>query len=169
MGLRQIRLQGDAILKKKAKQVNEITPAILQLLDDMKITLDAKDGVGIAAPQVGILRRIAVVAHEDEFYEMINPELVASEGSQICNEACLSVLGICGDIERPLKITVRATNRGGEEYTVEAEEFMASVICHELDHLDGVLFVDNATNMRPLDEDERVRRRRQRMKVRRRG
>jgi len=166
MGLKQLRFEGDDILKKKAKPVKEITPSTLQLLDDMKETLDAKEGVGIAAPQVGILRRIAIVAHEDEYYELINPEIIESEGSQMCNEACLSVHGLCGDIERPMKVVIKATDRNGEEYTVTGEEFMASVFCHELDHLDGVLFLEKATNIRPLDEEERKERRRQRRKVR---
>jgi len=166
MGLKQLRLEGDDILKKIAKPVKEVTQSILQLLDDMKETLDAKEGVGIAAPQVGVLRRIAIVAHEDEYYELINPEIIESEGKQLCNEACLSVQGLCGDIERPMKVVIKATDRNGEEFTVTGEEFMASVFCHELDHLDGVLFLDKATNIRSLDDEERRERRRQRRKVR---
>lgn len=168
MALRQIRLQGDELLTKKAKPVKEITPAILQLLDDMKETLDTKEGVGIAAPQVGVLRRIAIVAHEEEFYELINPEIIEQEGTQRVNEACLSVDGLCGDLERPMHVVIKALDRHGEEYIVEGEEFMASVFCHELDHLDGVLYTDKATNIRPLDEEERRKRRRARRKVRRR-
>lgn len=167
MALRQIRLQGDEILKRKSKPVKEITQAVLELLDDLKQTMDAKDGVGIAAPQVGILRRIALVAHEEDFYELINPEIVELEGDQRCNEACLSVAGLCGDVERPFKITVKYTNRKGEELTVTVEDFLASVFCHEIDHLDGILFIDKATNVKPLDEEQRRMRRRYRRKVRR--
>jgi len=166
MGLRQVRQQGDEILGKKAKVVKEITPAILTLLDDMKETMDAKDGVGIAAPQVGMLKRIIIVAHEDEFYEMINPEIIETEGTQICNEACLSIAGLCGDIDRPLKVVVKATDRNGDEYTVTGEEFMASVFCHEMDHLDGVLFTDKATNIKPLDDEEREERKKRRRRGR---
>jgi len=166
VGLRQIRQRGDDLLCKKAKPVKEITPSILTLLDDMKQTMDDKEGVGIAAPQVGVLRRIALVSAEDEFYELINPEIIESEGSQTCNEACLSIEGLCGDLERPLKVTVKATNRDGEEFTVVAEEFMASVFCHELDHLDGVLFTEKATNIRPLDDEEREERRNNRRRGR---
>ena len=166
MGLRQVRQQGDEILGKKAKVVKEITPAILTLLDDMKETMDAKDGVGIAAPQVGMLKRIIIVAHEDEFYEMINPEIIETEGTQICNEACLSIAGLCGDIDRPLKVVVKATDRNGDEYTVTGEEFMASVFCHEMDHLDGVLFTDEATNIKPLDDEEREERKKRRRRGR---
>jgi len=173
MGLKQIRMRGDEILTKKAKPVKEITPTILQLLDDMKETLDAMDGVGIAAPQVGVLRRMALVSLEDEFYELINPEIIETEGEQICNEACLSVVQLCGDLPRPMRVVVRATNRHGEEYTIEGEDYMASILCHELDHLDGVLFIDKAENIRALEEEEREERKerrrsfRQRRKVRR--
>ena len=164
MGLRQIRQKGDSILGKKTKPVKEITPSIIELLDDMKQTMDEKEGVGIAASQVGVLRRIAIVAHEDEFYELINPEIIESEGSQICNEACLSIAGLCGDLERPYKVTVKAINREGEEFIVTAEDFMASVFCHELDHLEGVLFTDKATNIRPIDDEEMQSRRQERRK-----
>ena len=162
MALRQVRQRGDDILGKKAKPVKEITPAILALLDDMKETMDAKEGVGIAAPQVGMLKRMAIVAFEEEFYELINPEIVAAEGSQVSNEACLSVAGLCGDVDRPMKVTVKATDRNGDEYTVTAEDFMATVLCHELDHLDGVLFTDIATNVKPLDDEEREARKERR-------
>ena len=167
MGLRQVRQRGDAMLSKKCKIVNEITPSIIELLDDMKQTLDEKDGVGIAAPQVGVLKRICIVAHEDDYYEMINPEILEEEGSQACNEACLSVAGLCGDLYRPFKITVRAQDRSGEEFTVTVEDFLASVFCHELDHLDGVMFIDKAINIRPIEEEERRKRRRGRAKIRR--
>lgn len=167
MALRQLRLKGDEILQKKTKPVKEITPSIIQLLDDMKQTMDEKDGVGIAAPQVGVLRRIAVVAHEEEFYELINPEIIEENGTQNCNEACLSVEGLCGDVVRPLEITVRYMNRDWEEKTVTVDDFMASVFCHEIDHLDGVLYTDKAENVRLLGDDERESRKEARRKVRR--
>jgi len=157
MAIRQVRQIGDDILAKKTRIVKEITPNIIELLDDMRDTLYERNGVGIAAPQVGVLRRIAIVEHEDDFYELINPEIIACEGSQICTEACLSVLGKQGDIERPMSITVKAMNRNGEEYTVEAEGYMTSVFCHEIDHLDGVLYIDKATSIQdvvPKDDDE---------------
>jgi len=111
-----------------------------------------------------MLKRIVVVSHEDEFYEMINPEIIESEGSQMCNEACLSVAGMCGDIERPTKVLVKATDRNGNEYTVTGEGYMASVFCHELDHLDGILYTDKATNVRPMDEEEKEERKKRRRK-----
>ena len=168
MGLRQVRQRGDDMLSKKSKPVKEITPSILELLDDMKQTLDDKEGVGIAAPQVGVLRRVAVIAHEEEFYELINPEILEEEGEQTCNEACLSIAGLCGDLVRPFKLTVKYTNRNGEENTITVEEFMASVFSHEIDHLEGVLFTDKAVNVRPIEDDDRKNRwKRRKRKVRR--
>lgn len=167
MALRQVRQKGDDMLTKKCKLVKEITPSIIELLDDMKQTLDEKDGVGIAAPQVGVLRQIAIVAHEDEYYELINPEILEEEGDQHVNEACLSVGGLCGDLNRPYKITVKALDRAGDEYTVTVDDFLASVFCHEIDHLNGILFIDKAQNIRPIEEEERRIRRRRRAKVKR--
>lgn len=164
MALREIRQEGDEILKKRAREVKEINQSILTLLDDMMETLIQKDGVGIAAPQLGVLKRVAVVSYEDETYEMINPVIVSEEGKQNCNEACLSVPGRCGDVERPFRLTVKATNRHGEEYTFTVEDFMASVVSHELDHLDGILFLDRATSVQFLNDSQMERRRRARRK-----
>ena len=154
MALRQIRTEGDDILRKKAKPVKEINQNILTLLDDMLETLHEKNGVGLAAPQVGILKRIAIVEHEDEFFELINPVIIAQEGTQNSDEACLSVPGVHGDIERPLSVTVEAQDRHGESFTVTAEDYLAAVFCHELDHLDGVLYLDAAKNVRPIEANE---------------
>ena len=154
MGLRQLRLEGDEILRKKAKPVKEINEKILALLDDMRETLDDKNGAGLAAPQVGVLKRVAVVAHEEDYYELINPVIIASDGTQTCDEGCLSVPGYHGDIERPLNITVEALNRDSESFTIEAEEYLTSILCHELDHLDGVLYLDTATNVRPIEKND---------------
>jgi peptide deformylase len=159
MAIRQIRLQGDEILHKKARPVTNITPVMHDLMDDMLETLRAKDAVGIAAPQVGVLRRIVVVEFDDELYELINPEIIKLNGTQTCNEACLSVPGRCGDIERPFEVTVRAQNRYGEEYTVDADDFLASAICHEIDHLEGILFSDTATNMQFITNEQAEQRR----------
>jgi len=154
MALRQLRLDGDAILRKKAKPVKEINEKILGLLDDMRETLHDKNGVGLAAPQIGVLKRVAIVEHEDELYEMINPVILESQGTQICDEGCLSVPGYHGDIERPMKITVEAQNRHGDSFSITVDEYLASVFCHELDHLDGVLYLDKATNVRPIEADD---------------
>jgi len=169
LGLRQVRKEGDEILKKKCKIVKEVNQSIIELLDDMKQTLRELDAVGIAAPQIGTLKRICVVEFEEELYEMINPEIIESDGNQRCNEACLSVPGRCGDVERPLEIVVKALNRDGEEYMIEADDFLTSVLCHEIDHLDGVLFIDKATNIQMINEEQmkaRKRARKQRIQER---
>ena len=155
MGLRQLRLEGDEILRKKAKPVKEITAGTLTLLDDMWETLNATNGVGLAAPQVGVLRRVAIIDVDEETrYEMINPVITSQEGTQNSDEACLSVPGYHGDVERPLCITVEALDRNGESFTVVAEEYLASVFCHELDHLDGILYLDKASSVQPIEADE---------------
>ena len=158
MAIRQIRHGGDDILKKKCKPVKEITPAVLGLLDDMVETLRHCDALGLAAPQVGALKRIAVIQDEDKLYELINPEITYSDGNQSCNEACLSVPGVCGDIDRPFEITVTAMDRSGKEYKLTVDDYLASAFCHEIDHLNGVLFTDNAKALQPISESELIKR-----------
>ena len=149
----QIRKVGDEVLRKTCRPVEEITPRILTLLDDMIDTMHAANGVGLAAPQVGILRRIAVVeVEEGEIFELINPKIIARAGEQEGAEGCLSVPGRYGLVKRPQHVTVRATNRHGEEYEVTAHDFLARAFCHEIDHLDGQLYIDKVIRM--LDEDE---------------
>ena len=164
MGLRQIRVHGDEILLKRSKPVKEVDAGVLALLDDMVETLREKEAVGIAAPQIGVLKRVAVVEHQDELYEMINPEITDTEGNQNCIEACLSVPGRQGDVDRPMKVTVSALNREGKTYSVTVDDFLASAFCHELDHLDGVIFLDKATNVQLITkeqvEERRAKRRR---------
>lgn len=144
----------DPTLRKISRKVgNAITPRITQLLDDMIETLHEYDGCGLAAPQVGVLRRIAVVeAEPGTIYELIDPETIAREGTQQEIEGCLSIPGCWGITERPAKVTVRAKNRNGETYEVTGTGLLARALCHELDHLDGILFTDNALRM--LTEDE---------------
>lgn len=141
----KIREIGDDVLRKKCRPVEEITPRTLQLLDDMLETMRKADGCGLAGPQVGVLRRIAVVETEPgQIYELINPKLLAFSGDQYGEEGCLSVPGRWGKVHRPQHITVEATNRHGETVTINAHDFLARAICHEMDHLDGRLFVDVA-------------------------
>ena len=154
MAIRQIRQEGDSMLTKKSRPVKEITPTILALMDDMLETLRAHDGIGLAAPQIGSLKRIAIIENEGELYELINPEIVEQKGEQISNEACLSIPGRCGDISRPKKLTVRALNRSGEEITVNIDGLLVSAFCHEIDHLDGVLFTHKAINISLIDPDD---------------
>ena len=152
MALLNIVKEGDPVLRKVCRPVTEITPRIRQLLDDMAETLEDANGAGLAAPQVGILRRIVLVDTGDEVLEMINPEIIEVEGEQQEVEGCLSVPDVWGVTDRPMKVTVRALNRDGEEYPVTGEGLVARCFCHELDHLDGHLFTDRA--IRILDPDE---------------
>ena len=146
---------GDDVLRKKCRPVEQITPKTLQLLDDMAETMRAAQGVGLAAPQVGILRRIVVVeVEEGNLIELINPKIIAYAGEQIGNEGCLSVPGKWGTVKRPMHVTVRALNRYGEEFEITGSEFLARAFCHELDHLDGQLYIDIATEIETVTPDE---------------
>ena len=153
MAILNIVKEGDPVLRKICRPVEEITPRTIQLLEDMKETLHKADGCGLAAPQVGVLRRIVLVEVEKgQLYELINPEIIAREGSQNELEGCLSLPGEWGITDRPAKVTVRAMNRDGEIYEVSGEGLMARALCHELDHLDGVLYKDNAIRMLTKEE-----------------
>lgn len=148
----KIRKLGDEVLSRVCRPVDEITPRIVTLLDDMIETMRHADGCGLAAPQVGVLRRIAVVeVNEGEVIELINPEIIAREGEQQETEGCLSIPGRFGVTKRPKRVTVRATNRNGEVYEVTGEDLLARALCHEIDHLDGHLFTERTVRM--LDED----------------
>jgi len=144
MAIRQIRFEDDEILRKKAKQVEKITPMIKILLDDMAETMYEAEGVGLAAPQVGILRRVITIDVGDDngLIELINPVIVQKDGEQIKAEACLSVPGRSGLVKRPEKVKVKALNREGEEFELEGEGLLAIAFCHEIDHLDGILYTD---------------------------
>ena len=144
---------GDPMLRKVARPVEEITPRIVTLLDDMIETMRAAGGCGLAAPQVGVLRRIAVIEVEDGVvYELINPKIIAYAGEQQEQEGCLSNPGEYGITKRPMAVTVRATNRKGEEYELNGTELLARAICHECDHLDGKLYTD--VQIRALTDEE---------------
>lgn len=142
MALRKILQIGDPILRKKAKVVDKIDQKIIQLLDDMADTMYEADGVGLAAPQVGILKRVVVIDVGDGIIELINPEIVEVSGTQCDEEGCLSVIGEAGKVTRPYTVKVRAYNREGQLYEIVGEELLARAFCHEIDHLDGILFVD---------------------------
>ena len=157
MAILNIMTEGDEVLRKKCKPVTEITPKILTLLDDMKDTLKKAEGVGLAAPQVGILRRIFIIdigveEGRNEFLEFINPEIIKTEGEQDGVEGCLSVPGKKGEVVRPMTVTVKALDRNGKEFTYTGTELMGRCICHENDHLDGILYIDKAELV--LDDDD---------------
>ena len=148
----QIRKLGDDALRKSCRPVEAITPRVLTLLDDMVETMRAANGCGLAAPQVGILRRIVVVEVEPgEVYELINPKIIAFSGEQDGQEGCLSLPGQWGMVKRPMNVTVRAMNRHGETVEITGSEMLARCFCHELDHLDGTLYIDKAYTM--CDDD----------------
>lgn len=147
---------GDDILRKRCRPVEEITPKTLRLLDDMAETMRAAQGVGLAAPQVGILRRIVVIeVEEGNLIELINPKIIAYAGEQEGTEGCLSVPNKWGTVKRPMHVTVRALNRHGEEFEITGSEFLARAFCHELDHLDGKLYIDIATAIETVPAEER--------------
>ena len=152
MAILNIVKEGDPVLRKECRLVGEITPRIIRLLDDMRETLIDANGAGLAAPQVGVLRRIAIVENDGQFIELINPEIIAREGVQNEIEGCLSVPDVWGVTERPEKVTVRATDRNGAEFTVEGEGLLARAFCHEIDHLSGRLFTDGAVRILSPEE-----------------
>ncbi|MGL5647537.1 MAG: peptide deformylase [Clostridium sp.] len=144
MAIRNIRKNGDDVLRKKSKFVDKVDNRTLLLIEDMIDTMYEADGVGLAAPQVGILKRIFVVDICDDFGPriFINPEILEVKGSQIGEEGCLSTPGEFGDVDRPNYVKIKALNENNEEFVLEATEFLARAICHEYDHLEGTLFLD---------------------------
>ena len=156
MALRIVLQEPDERLRKKSREVKEITPRILQLLDDMAETMKTYDGVGLAAPQVGVLRRVVVIDVGQGLVELINPVITSFEGENRDEEGCLSCEGRRGYVVRPQKVTAKALNREGKEVTYEAEGLFARAICHECDHLDGKLFIDIMDEEIFYDEDEDI-------------
>lgn len=139
---------GDDTLRRVCRPVDKITPRTLMLLDDMIETMRAANGVGLAAPQVGVLRRIVVIeVEEGNVIELINPKIIAYSGEQTDTEGCLSVPGRSGTVTRPRHVTVRALNRHGESFDITGSDLLARAFCHELDHLDGKLYIDIAESM----------------------
>lgn len=145
MAIRNItNYKTDDILRKKSKHVDKIDKKILQLIEDMAETMYKENGVGLAAPQVGILKRVIVIDIGDGLIKFINPEIVEQQGKQQDQEGCLSIPGIIAEVNRPYKVKVKGLNEYGENIEVEAEGFLARAFCHEIDHLDGILFIDKA-------------------------
>lgn len=142
MAIRNIVKIGDDVLRKKCRTQLEFDKKLAMILDDMADTMYAAEGVGLAAPQVGILRRFCIVDVGDGIIELINPVIVEKSGSQIGSEGCLSVPDRFEEVERPMKVTVRAQDRNGKNFVITAEGFKARAFCHEIDHLDGILYID---------------------------
>ena len=152
MALRKVVKVGEDVLRKKSKPVKDFDEDLWQLLDDMKNTMYENDGMGLAAPQVGVLRRVIVIDVNNDFMELINPEIIATKGEDIEEEGCLSVGNFRGRVKRPYQITVKACDRYGYPFTVTGEKWLARCICHEVDHLDGILFIDKC-----LDKDKYIK------------
>ncbi len=145
MAIRNIVQVGDDVLRQRCFEVTEFDEKLHALLDDMKETVKKEQGAGLAAPQVGILRRVVVVDVEEGYFEFINPVILSQKGEQSGWEGCLSVRGKSGIVSRPMKLTLSFQDRFGEKFTLKAKGFFARAICHELDHLDGILYIDKAT------------------------
>lgn len=151
MALREIVMFGEDILRKKCRPVTKFDDKLSTLLDDMKETLVAADGAGLAAPQVGLLRCVIVVDAHDKHgvMELVNPQIVSQSGIQTGDEGCLSAPGEWCRVDRPATVVVKAQDRSGKEFTVKGEGLLARALCHEIDHLDGVLFTDRVKPMIP--------------------
>ena len=142
MAIRNIVKEGDPVLRKTSRSVLNFDEKLAQLLDDMKDTMYMADGCGLAAPQVGILRRLCIVDVGDGLIELVNPVITEESGVQEASEGCLSLPGEYGVTRRPMKVTVKAQNRNGETFTVSGEGLKARAFCHEIDHLNGILYID---------------------------
>ena len=154
MAIRKIVTEGDDILRKHCREVSEVTDRIRETMQDMLETMRSEQGVGIAAPQVGIMRRMFVAEPEPErVYFMINPVMLEQSGSQSGDEGCLSVPGLIGSVERPSHIKIEALDLDGNKQVYEFDDFYARVLCHEYDHLDGVLYIDKAEHIRPAESE----------------
>ena len=155
MAIRNVVTEGDEILRKRCREVGEVTDRIKMTMQDMFETMREQYGVGIAAPQVGIMRRMFIIEGEEgEVIEMINPEIIETRGAVKEDEGCLSVPGMIGTVERPEYVKIKGLNRYGEEVVHEAEGLKAVAFCHENDHLDGILYIDKAENIREAEAEE---------------
>ena len=142
MAIRNIVKLGDEVLKKKCRTQMEFDARLATVLDDMAETMYQADGVGLAAPQIGVLRRFCIVDVGEGLIELINPVIEEHSGSQTGEEGCLSIPGRYEEVERPLKVKVRAQDRNGKTFRVEGEGLLARALCHEIDHLDGIVYLD---------------------------
>ena len=154
MALRNILVEGEERLRKKSRPIENIDDRILTLLYDMAQTMYENNGVGLAAPQVGVLRQAVIVDIGEGLIELINPQIVETEGTQSGEEGCLSIPGVVAIVERPQKVVVKALDRSGKEVTYTAEGFLARAFCHEIDHLSGTLYIDYPHQIVSTQEDE---------------
>ena len=151
MAIRNIVQVGDDVLRQKCETVETFDEKLWALLDDMKDTVKKEKGAGLAAPQVGVLRRVVVVDVDEGYFEFINPVILQHKGEQNGWEGCLSVRGKSGIVSRPMKVKISFFDRNGDKYLLQAKGFFARAICHELDHLDGILYIDKASHIQKND------------------
>ena len=147
MAIKKVVQVGDPVLRQKCELITEFDEKLWKILDDMRDTVKKEQGAGLAAPQIGLSMRMAVVDVEEGYFEFINPVIHSQKGEQQGWEGCLSVRGKSGIVSRPMKVTVTYQDRNGEKHLLKAKGFFAKAICHELDHLDGVLYIDKATHI----------------------
>ncbi len=145
---------GDPVLREKCTEVKTFNGELWRLLDDMKETVRAEEGAGLAAPQIGIAKRVVVIDVEEGFFELVNPVIVAVKGEQTGAEGCLSVKGKQGTVTRPYKVRAEYRDRNGKKHKLTAEGFFARAVCHELDHLDGILYTDRASEIYDLPVEQ---------------
>ena len=146
---------GEPVLREKCEEVKSFNGELASLLDDLKETVRAENGAGLAAPQIGVNKRVVVVDVEEGFYELVNPVILSTKGEQVGPEGCLSVKGKQGTVTRPYKVKAEYRDRNGKKHKLTAEGFFARAVCHELDHLDGILYTDIASEVYDLtDEDD---------------
>jgi peptide deformylase len=155
MAIRKILKLGEETLRKKSREVTVFDKRLHILLDDMGDTLHSADGVGLAAPQIGVLKRVVVIDMGEGIIELVNPTIIKGEGEQQKVEGCLSIPGKYGITKRPASVTVKAQDRNGKDFTTSGEDLLARAFCHEIDHLDGVLFIDHVIRMVDPDKDEK--------------
>ena len=154
MSARFVVQTGDPVLREKCKEIRTFNTELCQLLTDMKETVRKENGAGLAAPQIGVPIRVVVIDVDEGFYELINPVIVSAKGEQVGPEGCLSVKGKQGTVRRPYKVKAEYRDRYGKKHKLTAEGFFARAVCHELDHLDGVLYTDKAAELYDLPPEE---------------
>lgn len=154
MSRRFVVQTGEPVLREKCKEVKNFNSELVALLDDMKETVRAENGAGLAAPQIGLPLRVVVIDVDEGFYELINPVIIATKGEQVGPEGCLSVKGKQGTVRRPYKVKAEYRDRNGKKHKLTADGFFARAVCHELDHLDGVLYTDKADEVYDLPPED---------------
>lgn len=154
MAVRYVVQTGDPVLREKCAEIKSFNRELWDMLDDMKETVRAENGAGLAAPQIGVAKRVVVIDVEEGFFELVNPVIVSVKGEQVGPEGCLSVKGKQGTVKRPMKVKAEYRDRYGKKHKLTAEGFFARAVCHETDHLDGILYTDNAVEVHDIDAED---------------